>query len=487
MRKMMSMLLALVMLLTPVLGFAASPAELLDQAWQAGCTLTTQVSFEMGDLPIPEEAQTVLNDLVTALGLRTAAMPEGKVEAALTLQGQDALAFGVEPVGDDVFIHLPLVTLQTMAFNPDEALVALERLVKLALEASGMSESEMAQLESAFTTGVEQGLTMAESAVMDEFVMPEIDTDALLQMLMNRAVMTEAPVQPADCDPVTSGVTINITPEIVEALMQIFCDILELNPSLVQALEQADMTIDPQALKEAPAAAAEEFKSEVGVIPVNILLDDAGNVAYVDVVITPVDGSGNASVSYARQTKEDGWYHSVNILESGNGVCLLMMDKCAENKTEYGFAVYNLVGGQKSGVLFDSGFTQTRDRNDQKAHDVTTLFAIIPTGDSAPASVTVALTIDQQAEVLGNGVKCDTAVKVNCDLLGGDVFTVHVNTVADDTQLPSIVSDAAVRPGAMTEEEFAGFIEAVPNYALTTVFTALQKLPESVLTLMMGQ
>ena len=87
MRKMMSMLLALVMLLTPVLGFAASPAELLDQAWQAGCTLTTQVSFEMGDLPIPEEAQTVLNDLVTALGLRTAAMPEGKVEAALTLQG----------------------------------------------------------------------------------------------------------------------------------------------------------------------------------------------------------------------------------------------------------------------------------------------------------------------------------------------------------------------------------------------------------------
>ena len=52
--------------------------------------------------------------------------------------------------------------------------------------------------------------------------------------------------------------------------------------------------------------------------------------------------------------------------------------------------------------------------------------------------------------------------------------------------LPSLTDTAAVHPGKMTEAEFAGFVEAVPNNALTVIFTAMQMLPESVLMLMMN-
>lgn len=487
MRKFMSVILAWMMFLTPALAMAASPAEMLDAAWNNGATISTNVSFQVADLPLPEEAKQVINDLEQALGFRTAANPEGKAEAALTLQGKDAITIGFEPVGDNLYLHLPLITPTTMAFSGEEFLITLERIVLMAAEAAGASESEIAQIKAFFDGGLETAAeSMVESMDAMEFQMPEIDTTALMMQLMANVQPLQQVEQPADCDPVSSGVIINITPELVASLMQIFCDTIAVNPSLMASFAQAGMEIDAQALKEAPAAAAEEFKAAYGVVPVTVLLDDAGNVAYGDIALKPVNGGVTSTLSYARHTTEKGIQHALNIMENGEGVCLMAGDYSSENRTEYALSVFLLSGGKKSGVRMDCGFVQTRDRNAQQAQDVTTLYAMIPANDVVSQLINLTLKIDQQAAMTADGAKCDTAIVLGCDLLGGDIFTINVNTVADKTVLPSLTDTAAVHPGKMTEAEFAGFVEAVPNNALTVIFTAMQMLPESVLMLMMN-
>ena len=55
--------------------------------------------------------------------------------------------------------------------------------------------------------------------------------------------------------------------------------------------------------------------------------------------------------------------------------------------------------------------------------------------------------------------------------------------VTTGTATPSIVAEDAVRPGAMTDDEFNAFLGQVVQSAQTALLVMLQSLPDSVLQL----
>ena len=91
MKKILSALLCMVMLLTPMMALAASPAEMLDAAWQAGRSQKVEVSLslnedllkEMGD----DELDGAIGDLLDVTSLVFVAGQQGPWKAGVNIDG----------------------------------------------------------------------------------------------------------------------------------------------------------------------------------------------------------------------------------------------------------------------------------------------------------------------------------------------------------------------------------------------------------------
>lgn len=496
MRKILAVILAAVMLLMPMTGLAASPAEMLDDAWAAGKTLSTRVSFDVGNLPLDEETATLVKDLVRAVGFRTSADPSGKTQFALTMQNQDALAVGAEPAEGRIYINTPFLSLETMSFNAQEAKVVGERLLDLLAEASGMSESEIAEMKAVLASAFDAGAT-AGSAAAESAEMPEIDMSALMGIVaqvtasMESGALTQQPAE--SCDEGVAYVKVTVTPEMVKEILTVVCDMLKANPEAMNSLRNAGVEWEldgrqvslEQFLDGCPAEVADELQATYGNIPVYVVTGAAGEVVYMDVVMTPVNGGDIEKLVYARKTGANAVIHNVKVLEGSTGMQFTVTDACTDNETAYDVDLYEVDGGT-SAKVFGTKFSQTREYGDALSHENTSLILAIPTGESSMPFVTLLISASVRGEVADGKVYVDTNASLGVDILGMDLVSVQVNTVADDTVIPSIVGEDDVRPGAMTDAEFADFANGCTNQMMTGLIMIMQLLPASVLTALMG-
>lgn len=489
-RKMFAMLLAAMMLLMPMTGMAASPDEMLNAAWDAGKTVTTTVTFEMGQLPLDEETMTMINDMVNALGFCTVANKDGQTQFAMTLQGQDALSVAVEPAGDDVYLNSAFLSGSVMAFNKEEAEVVLMRLVDMAAQASGMDAAEVA----AFKEGLAAGLNAAENPVMPTMTMPEIDTEALTALVTKimESIETGPVTEPlTGCDPAAAYAKIVITPEIVEETMTMVFDLIKSTPEMLEAFQNAGVeweldgrkvTVD-EFFTEGPAVMAKAVKDEYGEVPMTIYMDEAGMPVAMLLTMTPVDGSPAQMLTYGRQTADGAVSHIVKVLEGDEGIAITFTDGSIENISAYTVCLYELAADKENLVMLFN-IKESRNYGETAAEEVVSAVLSIATGD--PEQPAINFTFDAEAVCeAGEKIACTTTVDLGVQELGGKLLTVKVDTVADDTVIPAIASPAAVRPGAMNDAEFAEFANGCTNNMMTALFTILQLLPASVLNLLM--
>lgn len=496
MRKILAVLLAAVMLLMPMTGLAASPAEMLDNAWAEGKTLSTRVSFDVGNLPLDEETATLVKDLVRAVGFRTTADPSGKTQFALTMQNQDALAVGAEPAEGRIYINTPFLSVSTMSFSAEEAKVVAERLLDMLGEASGMSQSEIAEMKAVLAAGFDAGVT-AGSAVSETVEMPEIDMSALMGVVaqvtasMESGAVTQQPAE--SCDEGVAYMKVTVTPEMVKEILTVVCDIIKTNPEAMNSLRNAGVAWEldgrqvslEQFLDGCPAEVADELQATYGSIPVYVVTGAAGDVVYLDVVMTPVNGGDVEKLVYARKTGADAIVHNVKVLEGSSGMQFTVADACTENETAYSVDIYEVNGGT-SAKVFGARFSQKREYGDTLSYENTSLIVTLPTGDSSMPFVSVLISASVRGEVAGGKVYADTNVSLGVDILGMDLVSVQVNTVADDTAIPSIAGPDDVRPGAMTDAEFADFANGCTNQMMTGLIMIMQLLPSSVLMALLG-
>ena len=145
MKKFLAMLLSLMMLLTPVLAAAQTPAELLDWAWQNGRAQEVTVSLNINEALLTatgEPEMEMVADIINAMSFSVTTAPQGPWKAALNMDGTEVL--NVMGEGDDEMSCLGSTLLggDVLAANDEEKLVIAGYLVDLMAQNEIITEDD---------------------------------------------------------------------------------------------------------------------------------------------------------------------------------------------------------------------------------------------------------------------------------------------------------------------------------------------------------
>ncbi|MGN1369195.1 MAG: hypothetical protein ACI4WX_10025 [Aristaeellaceae bacterium] len=266
MKKLLSMLLALTMLLpllataegttdVGVIGGADGPTAIYlanggvrlpgmlgEAAVAAGRRVVSTVKFtELSGVPMEtEEEAQVLNDILNALTVvQTQQGDEGGV--TVQLSGKDVLTLGVALSGKDTYISSDLLG-GTIVVAEDEVeglvnslltlLVNMGLLTEEDLELNVESITEMTVMLEAYQAYLGQLMALLEQA--DTF-----DYTALMNMvdlIAANVEVIESPAVPRACDPAATGVKVSVNNEQMQQIMLGYCQFLQDNPALKDAL-----------------------------------------------------------------------------------------------------------------------------------------------------------------------------------------------------------------------------------------------------------
>lgn len=266
MKKLLSMLLALTMLLpllataegttdVGVIGGADGPTAIYlanggvrlpgmlgEAAVAAGRRVVSTVKFtELSGVPMEtEEEAQVLNDILNALTVvQTQQGDEGGV--TVQLSGKDVLTLGVALSGKDTYISSDLLG-GTIVVAEDEVeglvsslltvLVNMGLLTEEDLELNVESITEMTVMLDAYQAYLGQLMALLEQA--DTF-----DYTALMNMvdlIAANVEVIESPAVPRACDPAATGVKVSVNNEQMQQIMLGYCQFLQDNPALKDAL-----------------------------------------------------------------------------------------------------------------------------------------------------------------------------------------------------------------------------------------------------------
>ncbi len=241
MKKFTAVLLALLMMALPVLGMAASPAEMIEGAAAAGQPIHTAVTFDSGTIPgLDAETAAIFNDVIDALGFTTDTQ-ENQTNFAMQLSVTYGLTLAWATEGEDTYINSNLLG-GTIAFNATEGDVIIDHLLKMAVDADMFTESDVAEVKQL----IEQLKTEMNTQV-EAIDLENIDMTALLTVveeLMQKVTTGEVPQQPKNSDPAATVITMKLTGEDITKVYKVIFDVMKNVPQFTQALESASLTMD---------------------------------------------------------------------------------------------------------------------------------------------------------------------------------------------------------------------------------------------------
>lgn len=396
MKKLLSMLLALTMLLpllataegttdVGVIGGADGPTAIYlanggvrlpgvlgEAAVAAGRRVVNTLKVtELSGVPMEtEEEAQVLNDILNALTVvQTQQGDEGGV--TVQLSGKDVLTLGVALSGKDTYISSDLLG-GTIVVAEDEVeglvsslltvLVNMGLLTEEDLELNVESITEMTVMLEAYQAYLGQLMALLEQA--DTF-----DYTALMNMvdlIAANVEVIESPAVPRACDPAATGVKVSVNNEQMQQIMLGYCQFLQDNPALKDALgtmigfpteeEIAEMWEADKELYQAYGLyeTEEEFRADMmtmddfmaeltamagtqkvieGEYVITVYTDEQGMPVYMaldlplytETVVYDEEGVESQTVGsvlpismiYTRQTLADGVYHVCNISVDG--------------------------------------------------------------------------------------------------------------------------------------------------------------------------
>lgn len=259
MEKLLSLLLAAMLLILPaasfaetdlgVIGGADGPTEIVlsadsltAEALAAGRRVTTNMTFteftglETGDAM----TDAAIADLFAALGLVVAQQGD-EVEMAVQFSGQDALTLGFAEVGEDLYLKSNLIG-GTVVVKAQELEPLVNRLIDMLVLMEGITEEDAASLReevssmmdayaSAFESGMNSALTEED---LENLNMTAIEQ--LVSFAQSKAEPVTEIVVPRMCDPAVSGEKAVLTNEDMAAACKYLYQFLLDNPKLLNYL-----------------------------------------------------------------------------------------------------------------------------------------------------------------------------------------------------------------------------------------------------------
>lgn len=491
MKKLTALLLALLMLALPVMGMAASPDELFTQATETR-PYKMEGKLTWGNTSLLDaETQALVKDVVDAIGF-TLAGQENQTDFTLTLSGNDVLTLSTAAQGEDTYLLTNLLG-GTIAFNEAEGSVILDYLMNLCVASGMMTEDDVAQAKAS----IQQALNQAKDvSLTEEF---SIDTAALMtwaEGFAARITTEEVTQQPKNSDPAAQVLSFTLTGEDLTQLYTILFDSLQGNPSFIAGLNSTNLTMDGQPVT------AEEFYAQLpemakkigdavqGDIPVSVYGDAEGNPVYGTAAVTMKfeNEEGTSTVAmdmdYTRLTVAEGVTHAGNIVavdENNQGAAVSVSVLAGDKLTTVNAGIGSIEAGATTPVLGLDVKAEKEYGDTESELALEALLTIVSEGQE----ITLGLDMDKETKLNGENAVYEGDMDIS--FMGEEILCIKM-TAATGEAAPSIITADAVRPGQMTEEEFNTYAEETVMPALQMALVNLiQSLPESVLTLLMGQ
>lgn len=500
MKKLTALMLALLMLALPVMSLAASPAELLSEALEAGRPLSGKVYFEGGEMPLDENTATMVNDMLNALSFRFDEQ-EGDApqsDFALALSGKDVLTFALAEKGEDYYLKSNLLGADTVAFTGEEGVTILERFMQMLVDAGTMTQSDADELKQQLNA-----MMSGSTASMEEFDPASLDTSELvayIAKIAGRAKTEEVTAQPKNCDQAKTMITFSLTGEEIAKVYELVFQMLQKNDALMAQLDQmlksanSKPATGKELMDEAIVKMNEAFTGIEGDVPFAFYENEAGELVYATMDMAMREDQDDddvitVAIEYARLTVNEGVTHNVNVIakedgDAADGASITVSVLAGEKRTTVDFAAAEIDDGVTQKPAMSVAFALDKDRTETTAKDQMVMDIIVVDDDTRKeAGVTI------KADLAGvkDGEDATLQADVKFFLMGAEkeLFTVKVEA-ATGTAAPSIVSDAAVRPAPMEDAEFNAFVGQALQSMQVVLATALQSLPTSVLQMMMN-
>lgn len=492
MKKFTAVLLALLMMALPVLGMAASPAEMIEGAAAAGQPIHTAVTFDAGTIPgLDAETAAMVNDLIDALGFTTDTQ-ENQTNFAMQLSGTDVLTLAWATEGEDTYINSNLLG-GTIAFNATEGDVIIDHLLKMAVDADMLTESDVAEVKQL----IEQLKTEMNTQV-EAIDLENIDMTALLTVveeLMQKVTTGEVTQQPKNSDPAATVITMKLTGEDITKVYKVIFDVMKNVPQFTQALESADLTMNGEKVTaDEMIAKLPELADQIGAmvqgeIPVEIYLDEAGEPVYgiMSMTMQAEDETITMDMDFARRTVNEGVTYAVTIrAEDANdeGVSITADVLETEALTTANVGIASIKNGVSEpvitvSVLLNKNYGETKSEENM-------IVDVVVTDSDSGEEISFKIDMDSETEVLADGgVQYEAEMDLYILGMEEELFTIEVEQLSGKA-VDSIVTADAVRPGTMTEDEVAQYVNNdVMNALMNALMGLVQNLPASVLSLVM--
>ena len=492
MKKFTAVLLALLMMALPVLGMAASPAEMIEGAAAAGQPIHTAVTFDSGTIPgLDAETAAIFNDVIDALGFTTDTQ-ENQTNFAMQLSGTDVLTLAWATEGEDTYINSNLLG-GTIAFNATEGDVIIDHLLKMAVDADMLTEGDVAEVKQL----IEQLKTEMNTQV-EAIDLENIDMTALLTVveeLMGKVTTGEVTQQPKNSDPAATVITMKLTGEDITKVYKVIFDVMKNVPQFTQALESASLTMNGEKVTaDEMIAKLPELADQIGAmvqgeIPVEIYLDEAGEPVYgiMSMTMKAEDETITMDMDFARRTVNEGVTYAVTIrAEDANdeGVSITADVLETEALTTANVGIASIKNGVSEpvitvSVLLNKNYGETKSEENM-------IVDVVVTDSDSGEEISFKIDMDSEAEVLADGgVQYEAEMDLYILGMEEELFTIEVEQLSGKA-VDSIVTADAVRPGTMTEDEVAQYVNNdVMNALMNALMGLVQNLPASVLSLVM--
>lgn len=262
MNKLLSLILALMMLSLPALAAAEDtlgliggadgptsvfvggdiPQTLEEKALAAGRKVSTTVKMtEVSGIDTGDaRMDAALVDLFNALGF-TVSQQGDEFNMALQISGQEALDLGFSLSGEDVYLKSSLIG-GTVVVGTQELEGLIDRLVDMLIMVEGMSEEEAADLR-AQISGLKQlyadSLELSMASMLTEEDLKNLNmasVEAFIAFVEDKTVPVDEIVVPRMCDPAVSGEKAVLTnADMVQGVKYFYQFILD-NPKLMNYL-----------------------------------------------------------------------------------------------------------------------------------------------------------------------------------------------------------------------------------------------------------
>lgn len=505
MKKLLSLMLALMMLAIPALGaaestmlygstWAADDQAVMQNALDAGRRVNYTVSFsDLGKGLVPDaDVEGIVNDVLGALKF-TGYQQGDETGFAMNLSGNDVLTFAVAQSGDDTYLSSNLLG-GTVVVSASNAMVLVNRLLDMFVLMGALEEDAVAEMKAALPELVETIKAEFDNAMNSQLanLKPEdlnftALTTAVLPILVS-AEKSEVTMQPRNCDPADTMITCTITPDNFKALVKAVIQFVLDNPVLLNYYETqmrsagAFGTGEVESVEDLFNKMLAELEGET-LLAGNgeLVLYTAGvpaELVHADLRLPMAmenDKTEDLIISFGRLTKDQSVCYNANLTAGEMTVSVDLED--GYDRFYMGMAMAE--NGQN---VMQFGMTMTTVVADNAYDtDVRVDMALTDTDTSEEMNFTVLV----KDKTTVNGVDFNEDAVFSILFNGQQVIDIMLNCSTADPGA-SIMTGNVTRPAELNDSDFANWFVGIVNGLQGWLGTLIMSLPESVLTLIMG-